>query len=78
MLVKFRMCLELSYVEGEWHDVFVHSFDEDGSAWFIDAVLGPDGNVNKAEDLNLFLRISPTTKWFSAARQAARKIINQL
>ena len=48
------MCLELSYVEDEWHDVFVHSYDEDGSAWFIDAELGPDGNVNKEEDLNLF------------------------
>ena len=25
------MCLELSYVEveGEWHDVFVHSYDKD-------------------------------------------------
>ena len=48
------MCVELSYVEGEWHDVFVHSYDEDGSAWFIDAELGPDGNINKDEDLNLF------------------------
>ncbi len=72
------MCLGLSYVEGEWHDVFVHSYDEDGSAWFIDAELGPDGNINKDEDLIYFLRISPTTKWSSAARQTARKIINQL
>jgi hypothetical protein len=48
------MRLELSYVEGEWHDLFVHSYDEDGNAWFIDVELGPDGNINKDEDLNLF------------------------
>ncbi len=68
------MCPELSYVEGEWHDVFVHSYDEDGSAWFIDAELGPDGNVNKDEDLNLFFEDIT----YHEMVQAARKIINQL
>ncbi len=53
-LLHLLECLELSYVEGEWHDVFVHSYDEYDSAWFIDAELGPVGNINKDEDLNLF------------------------
>ena len=37
-----------TYMEGEWHDVFVTSYDEDGSAWFKGL-----GNGN-SDTLNLF------------------------
>ncbi len=50
-LLECALNFPMYIYEGEWHDVFVHSYDEDGSAWFIDAELG---NVNKDEDLNLF------------------------
>ena len=33
-------------MEGEWHDVFVTSYDEDGSAWFKGLENGNSGTPN--------------------------------